>query len=374
MKKILILVSSLTFGGAQKQIVSLVNYMNREKIEIKLGYFVDDSALVPQIDKKYLKNIVCLEKRKKVDHNVLRKLKAVIDNNVFDHVLCVNQYTMFYAYVLKKLFNYKYGIVVMMHTTTFSTLYSKIKNIVYKKIMNKCDNVLFVCSNQMRHWIRVHNIDKRKCHFIYNGIDIERFCDNFSNNEKKYLKKSLGIGLDENVIGICAALRPEKKHEDLILATKKLLLSGIKLKIKILIIGDGARRKALESYVKEQRMENNVTITGFQDDVRPYISICDIMVIASHSVETFSIAILESMAMAKEIIATDVGGASEMIEESVNGYLYKPGDVYALALKLKYSLENRIYKKLGQESRRKVVEKFTIRKMISEYEKYILRI
>ena len=70
---------------------------------------------------------------------------------------------------------------------------------------------------------------------------------------------------------------------------------------------------------------------GVQRDVRPWIARCDVMALPSHAVETLSLSALESMALGRPVVLSDVGGARELITPGVHGLIHAPGDVPALA-------------------------------------------
>ncbi len=118
-------------------------------------------------------------------------------------------------------------------------------------------------------------------------------------------------------------------------------------------------------------MQDDIRVTGFQNDVRPYISLCDCMVLTSHSVETFSIAALESMAMGKPVVMTNIGGASEQVDNGVNGFLYEPGDINALSNALIAIAKPGIAQIMGEKAREIVHTKFGIFQMVKKYEDFL---
>jgi glycosyltransferase involved in cell wall biosynthesis len=116
-----------------------------------------------------------------------------------------------------------------------------------------------------------------------------------------------------------------------------------------------------------------VSITGLVNDVRLALAACDVLVFASHS-ETFSIAALESMAMGKPIVMTDVGGASEQVIPGENGYLFRLGDVRALSGHLASLADRARRQRMGRRARSTVAEKFSLGVMVSAYERLFTQI
>ena len=84
-----------------------------------------------------------------------------------------------------------------------------------------------------------------------------------------------------------------------------------------MIIGDGPLREAIERDVARLGLSGEVRITGFQSDVREWLTACDVVALLSTAIETFSIAVLEAMAMGKPMIMSDIGGAREQVEHGV---------------------------------------------------------
>jgi len=179
-----------------------------------------------------------------------------------------------------------------------------------------------------------------------------------------------GFSAADYVVGICAALRPEKAHLDLLRAMT--ILRRDCPHAKLLIIGDGPERRNIEAEIERAGMGPNVFIAGYQQDVRPWVSASDVMVLASTAIETFSLAALESMALEKPLIMTDIGGASEQISPGTNGYLFPPADVELLAHHL-FSLANpELRRKFGREARAVVSSEFDIAQMLACYERELL--
>jgi glycosyltransferase involved in cell wall biosynthesis len=172
------------------------------------------------------------------------------------------------------------------------------------------------------------------------------------------------------VIGICAALRVEKAHGDLLQAVRRLRDSGVAA--KVLIIGDGVQRAAIEEQIAALGLRDAATITGYKIDVRPYVAACDAMALVSHSVETFSIAALESMSLGKPIVMTDIGGAREQVTHGATGFLFEPGDIAALTQHLGALADRELRQRMGNLAAQTVREKFTVRAMLAAYDRELL--
>ena len=178
------------------------------------------------------------------------------------------------------------------------------------------------------------------------------------------LRARLGLTADDYVIGLCSGLRPEKAHGDLLQALARLRERGIAA--KALLIGDGPERPHIESIATELGLDDHVIITGFQPDVRPYIACCDVMTLVSHT-ETFSLAALESMALGKPLVMSDIGGASEQVVHGQTGLLFEPRDVAALTEQLATLQSAPLRARMGAAAERRVQELFTLRTMTAGF-------
>lgn len=370
-KRILFILSSLKFGGAEKQTLELINNLDECKFKIGLSYLEKKEDLINHIRMTSVSTFQCCEKTNKLDVKVLNRLNGQIRRFRPDIVICVDPYPGLYAHFLRKWKNIKFKIIQIIHQTIMPSLYHEfIVKYLYRHLLNMSETIIFVCKNQMNYWENRYGIRPELTHFIYNGIDTDYFnAKRLPSNRIDQLSDKLDITKTDIVIGICAVLRPEKKHGDLLDALRR--LTDADKSIKLLIIGDGPQRSKINAKIRKLGLEPYVRITGFQKDVRPYISLCDLMAITSVSVETFSLAALESMSMEKPVIASDIGGASEQIREGETGFLYPAGNVDVLVDKIRYALDKKMLHKMGALARKRVEDKFSIPKMVNAYNRLL---
>lgn len=370
-KHILFLIGSLGSGGAERQTIDLINRLNPLFFRISLAYFVRNETLKPLVIHDKIAGIYCLDKKFRFDFHSLRRLNEIIEKTNPDLVICVNPYPLVYTFILHIVKRSCYKIIVIMHSTIMPNKYKDLlTKLFYRYIINKANKVIFVCKNQMEYWHEKYKINPKDSYYIYNGVDTKKFSTQMCMNERKIFRKRIGINDNDYVVCICATLSSAKRHVDLIDAIALLRKDGTY--IKILIVGDGPERQNIEKYINERSMDDSVIFTGFQTDIRPFVEICDIFSIVSSSVETFSIAILEAMAMSKPIIASDIGGAREQVLNDKNGYLFQAKDVNDLANKIRKVLEKNENNRMGIMSRELVVCNFSVEKMVSIYEEFFL--
>ena len=140
---------------------------------------------------------------------------------------------------------------------------------------------------------------------------------------------------------------------------------------RVLMVGDGDMREAIESRARELEVADDIVITGFQQDVRPYVAACDAMVLCSHT-EAFSLAGIEAMAMGKPLVHSHVGGAAEMIRPGENGFLFPVGDTAALVDSLARLADAGARERMGSQARASVEALFSETNMVDRYEKLLV--
>ena len=362
--RLLFLVSTLGFGGAEKHVVTLANCLDRSQFLCSLAYLKPQAPLVAQLDTAGLQTVVCLNVNSRMDFRALRKLTVLVDEQSIDVIVCVNEYPTVYAWLAARQARRRPKMVEIFHTTEFGTAKAELQMVLYRQIIRRFDLLVYVSRNQQTYW-RGRGLRARAEVVIHNGIDGSYFTDQYSRAQKRALRDQYGFGGADFVIGICASLRREKAHGDLLQAIA--MLRARNINARCLIIGDGPERGRIEQMCSKLGLDAAVAIAGFQQDVRPLVASCDVMALVSHAVETFSIAALESMALGKPMVQSRIGGADEQIIDDQNGFLYKVGDIHALARALTKLSDPARQARMGQSAREYVLRHFTQSAMIARY-------
>jgi glycosyltransferase involved in cell wall biosynthesis len=134
-----------------------------------------------------------------------------------------------------------------------------------------------------------------------------------------------------------------------------------------LLIGDGPERFHVESLMRELGLSGRVRITGFTSRVADELSACGALVLTSR-VEGSPLTILEAMSLEKPVIAANVGGVSEAVEDGVTGLLVRERRPQAFAAAIRRLIEDpALRRELGSAGRRRVVERFSREGMIAAY-------
>lgn len=361
---IVLLVSQLGIGGAERHMVTLANRLSG-RFDTVVVYIKRDESVLDQLQVQGLKDLQCLDVRRGVEPGAVRKLAAIVDRHGADIVLCANPFPMLYAQLARVPARRPFRVVEVYHTTVLDSLRDRLAMaLVYRGFARLSSALVFVCDAQRRYWTRRGLRSRLVCR-IYNGVDTERFAPEPDAASLQATRRRYGFGAEDCVLGICAVLRPEKAHDDLLRALAAARAQGCDW--KLLVIGDGPMRAAIERRIDELGLRERVRITGYLRDVRAEVAACDAVALVSTAIETFSIAALEAMAMGKPMIMSDIGGAREQVVPGENGWLFAPGDVAALTECLKQAADRAKLSAMGRAARDRTARLFSIDAMIDSY-------
>lgn len=373
--RILFVVNSLRFGGAEKHVVTLLNQLDPERFHIGLAYLKPEHDLLPQLDRSRLAGgVFCVQVSRKLDRAAMQRLAACISQQAIDIVVCTNNYPLWYGYFGRLLAGAAArhtSLVEVLHSTELGALKYHLQMGLSRPFYLACQRLVYVCENQRQFW-RKRWLSRKRDEVIHNGIDVAHFTDHYSEADKLAVRSQYGAQAGDFVLGICAALRVEKAHADLLQALARLRAEG-ETRLKVWLIGDGPMRSQLEAQIASLGLHDAVCITGFIADVRPLVASCDAMTLVSHS-ETFSLAALEAMALGKPMLMTDVGGANEQIVHGVNGYMFPVGDIAALTQHIRLLMAPGHAPALGIKARETVVRHFSVAVMVAQYQNLFQRL
>jgi glycosyltransferase involved in cell wall biosynthesis len=210
-------------------------------------------------------------------------------------------------------------------------------------------------------------IARKKLCIVNNGIDTNRFHPVNSDEERRAIRDALELPHGIFVVAIVAALRPEKNHEMLLAAASRML--RVRRDFVVLIVGEGAEAGKLHVLARDLSLGANVRFMGRRSNVSDVLAAADASVLCSHPiVETFPLVVLEAMASALPVVATNVGGVNEMLTSGEEGFLIPPGDVEGLAATLLMLADKpELRKKIGARGRERVVRDFSEQTMVRRY-------
>lgn len=225
-------------------------------------------------------------------------------------------------------------------------------------------NRFITMSRDLEQWlVEVVGIRQDKVAQLYNGVDLERF-----KSAATYSRHDFSLNKDDFVIGTVGRLQGEKDQATLIKAFKLLQTdTTVPVSMKLLIIGDGPERDRLEQLAVDCGIENKILFFGPRDDVASMLSLLDLFVLPSLG-EGISNTILEAMAAALPVVATNVGGNPELVDEGITGLLVAAADEKAMADAIAMYIKTpKLLSQHGAAGRKVVEEKFSIAAMVNRY-------
>lgn len=186
---------------------------------------------------------------------------------------------------------------------------------------------------------------------IYNGVDDEKFepCDSLNS-----VLELVSVGRLQDV-----------KNYPLLIEALFHAINHREADVHLTLIGDGPERERLEHLVSELSMTDHVTFLGARSDVQKLLCEKDVFVLPSKS-EGMSCSIQEAMASGLPILATDVGGNRELVDDT-NGMLVESGNMNQMSNAIREFKGSPDIDALGRVSRRKIEKEFSIRNMFRKY-------
>ena len=199
-------------------------------------------------------------------------------------------------------------------------LWFKLENLLHNKVFDKTIVVSAAAKNIA---LSKRRIKKKKINILHNGIQ----------GLEKHIPNNRVFNEEENIIfGTACRFQEIKGLYRLLDVFAKLHIELPNL--KLILIGNGPLRDGLERKIREYHLENSVYITGFTDNVGAYLNQLHYYVNSSFS-EGLPISVLEALSLGNPVIASNVGGLPEVIEENNNGILVDFGDINGTVGKIK---------------------------------------
>src|SRR4051812_14020902 len=365
MARLMFVTGSLAFGGAERHSITLMNRLAERGHECHAVYVKSAAQQLDRIRLCGAGGIRCLNARRYFDRDAIADFAAHIGRIEPEVIVAANPYPLMYTWLALRQSGMRARIAVTFHSTLLPGAKEWLQMLYYRPLFWRADCLVFICKAQQRYWGR-RLLTARRTEMIYNGVDLAHW-QPLSERDREFKRVQLGFSPDDFVIGMCAVFRPEKNHLQLVEAVAALRRKGIPA--RALLIGDGDMRALIEARARALGVAHELVITGFQNDVRPFIAAADVAVLCSTSVETLSLAALEAMALGKPAVLSDIGGAAEMIDPGGNGYLFPAGDTAALIQKLSILADRSLRVRMGRSAREKVETVFSEQEMIDRYER-----
>ncbi len=258
------------------------------------------------------------------------------------------------------------GVPVIIHTVhgfAFPAAKNLIDKFVYyffEWLGSKCSTAI-VLLNYNDQSIAENNLNVpiKKLYLIPNGVDTTFY---FPANYEDRIKNRAGIlnlSINSIAVGMVGRLWEQKNPECFVKAAIK-FLSTQKVNANFYLIGDGELKKSLQELINISGFEKSIHILGWRSDVAEILRSLDIFVLPSRW-EGLPLSILEAMASALPVIASDIPGNRDLIDDGCDGFLFPSQNHIELCAKLEILCSNnQIRSLMGQQGYLKVRQKFML--------------
>ena len=366
---VLQLIDSFNQGGSERQALQLTRLLVQSgKFKIHLASLSPEGSLRSTIEDLDLGDIPSFPLNSFYDANAVKQLtrfvqwlKAARINVLHTH----DFYTNVFGTTAGALARLPVRVASMRETAGMRTSTQKrVQRVAYSLAHHVVAN-----SQAVRQVLIADGVPAEKVSVIYNGLDLKRLApQTFSRAE------TLGLlGLDgetdapRRFISIVANMRHEVKDHRMFLRAARRVAEVVP-DAAFLLAGEGALTDSLRELAAELGISERTYFLGRCERVAELLSVSEICVLSSKA-EGFSNSILEYMAAGRPVVATNVGGAAELIREGETGYLVPAGDAEMMAARLIDLLRdpNRS-RMMGEAGKRIVEEQFSCEAQLSRTE------
>ena len=304
----------------------------------------------------------CLNADNKLQYpmTVWRLSRFLKDENV--DILHTHLYFSGLIGILAKWLHRKTIVALMRHhTSVVRMLGSRLHVAADKWMAKKADHLMTVSQAARSYMMDVDGIRRKDIEVVYLGFDFEKLSPNAEDRAR--VRQEFGFADDDLVIGYVGHFAKGKGHVQLIESFGK-IVDDIP-QAKLFFVGRGMLAEVSEAADKFPM--GQIVFASWRDDIPACLNAMDIFVQPSLS-EAFSQVLVEAMGIGLPVIATDVGGAAEVIEEGVNGLLVAPKDPSAIRDKVVELWRNvELRKRIGAVARKSVCERFAIEQLIDRH-------
>ena len=360
----LFVLSSLARGGSETKVVRLVNSLRARGVPTGVAYLNAPEDLRAELDPAV--PLWHLERRGKLSLSAIGGLRSIVRSHKPSVVLAVNLYPALYIAGAMLGMTQRPRTVGLINTSEFRPG-TQWQASLYRPLLRRFDRTVYGSESQRVHWQSMLRYPSERSMVLYNGVDPAHFVPDETEAGRNDERRRLGVPPHGFVVGTVGRMAPEKNQAVLIDTVAELRRRGIEA--FLLFIGDGALRGELERRVTALGIGQHVIFAGKVSDVRPALRAMDVFVLPSTQVETFSNAALEAMAMGKAVVLSEIGGATEMVSNGVDGFTLDRTELDSRLAPLLAELHAKadLRERIGRAARERVLREFSQSGMVAGY-------
>jgi glycosyltransferase involved in cell wall biosynthesis len=354
--KIVYIITSTSVGGAEKILYYTVTGLDLTKYTVSVCSLKEKKEIAEKIEKSGV-SVHCLGMNN--EEGVIGWLSSVKTLFFLFFYLKRMRPTivhsfLFRANILARIAGYLAGVPVIISSIRVMGGEKRYYHFLERVTSFMVDHYVTVSESIKDYILHTTKKPAENVSVIYNGIDLKRENNVQAHNIKEYFN----LEDKDRLLVTVGRLNIQKGHCYLFQAISKVLKKISNL--KLLVVGEGEEEKKLKNLVELLDLTGSIVFTGLRDDIENILSIAELFVFPSLW-EGLPNALLEAMAAGKPVIATTVGGVSELVVPGKTGLLIPPKDTDALAHAIIKLLRNKFQaKKMGNAARVRVEQHFTI--------------
>ena len=329
--KVMILITQLGYGGAQKLVFDFVRTFSGKEFSIKIGMWGGRKDTYKDFQDLGVE-VIDFGGKSKFDLIAFWRLFQYLKYNNID----ILHTHLPYSHIVGRLAARLAGVTRII--STLQNVYQSqhtVSRLVDRWTVGFSDIVTAVSQGVEESYFKSSEVFttealyQGKTHFtIYNGVDICKVDQALNNTNKEKKLASLNLSSDNLNIVCAARLHPNKGHTYLLNAIAKLAHQFPK--IHFLFLGDGPLETTLKNQAQQLIIDNYITFLGYRKDVYEIFKAVDVFILPSIN-EGLPISVVEAMAASLPVIATKIPGVQEVVEDNMTGWLVPPADANALA-------------------------------------------
>ncbi len=355
--RVMFLLTSMPIGGAETLLVNLVRRFDQARIVPLIGCMKQQGVLGRELSKELpvFANLI----NHKYDIGVVKRIKRMFIDQDVDAVITVGAGDkMFWGRLAAR--QAKVPVVLSaLHSTGWPDGVGRLN----RMLTPITDGFIAVARQHAEYQVNQEKFPSHKVFLIPNGIDKDRFI--FDAKSRLAWRKKFGISVEAPVVGIVAALRPEKNH-DLFLEVARRVSNSVP-EARFVVAGDGPERARLEMLANQKGIADRVVFVGSTHDVCGVLSMMDLFALTSHN-EASPVSIMEALSCERPVVATDVGSIDESVIDGQTGFLVPAGDAKAMAARwVEVLCDSNLGQQLGKCGREHIVANSSLDSMTEGY-------
>ena len=357
---VLLFIDSFNQGGTERQVVQLARLLKESgRYGVHLACLKGEGVLRAEAERIGFKDIPEFRLKSFRDPSALRQVRRfarLLKEREISLVETHDFYTNIFGMTGAALARTPVRIASRRETDGFRTAAQKWTE---RRAFN-LSHAIIANSEAVRRQLIRDGVSGRKIVTVYNGMDTSRVAPRRDvRHDETLAALGLPVGEKRRFVTIVANMHHEMKDQATFLRAAQRVHAEIP-GAAFVLAGEGKLQNELRALAVELGLESDVFFTGRCANVADLLAVSDVCVLSSKGVEGFSNSIIEYMAAARAVVATDVGGAAEQVVEGETGYIVAPEDDETMATRIVVLLKDPLRaKEMGERGLRRVHEKFS---------------